>query len=125
MVRRFSLAVVLALLSLATLPVTRTRFSMSAVHAGEEKTIYVSHPQRFSHVHKGDTAASSGTLTPLSVVSADIDGDGALDLVTGYTTAKGGAIAIYRGSMDAIAPQGNEAVAAIGRQQYPSPFRKE
>jgi uncharacterized repeat protein (TIGR01451 family) len=65
---------------------------------------------------------TSGQAQPLSMISADLDGDGIADLVVGYSTPNGGTIAVYRGNLDAFAPQSDASFQAIGRGEFPSPF---
>ena len=64
----------------------------------------------------------AGQAQPLSMISADVDGDGIGDLVVGYSTPNGGTIAVYRGNLDAFAPQSDASFQAIGRGEFPSPF---
>jgi CSLREA domain-containing protein/uncharacterized repeat protein (TIGR01451 family) len=64
----------------------------------------------------------SGQGQPLAMVKGDFDRDGIEDLVVGYTTAMGPAIAMYRGNLDAYAPQSNASFKAIARGEFPAPF---
>src|SRR5579884_3100154 len=65
---------------------------------------------------------AAGQAQPLSMATADVDGDGYGDLVTGFSTPTGGAIVIHRGNIDAFAPQSNATLQAIGHGQFPAPF---
>jgi uncharacterized repeat protein (TIGR01451 family) len=65
---------------------------------------------------------ASGQIQPLSMATADVDGDGVADLVTGFGTPTGGMIIVHRGNLDAFAPQSNASLQAIGHGQFPSPF---
>jgi hypothetical protein len=38
------------------------------------------------------------------LAAADFDADGAMDVVAGYSTDKGGAVVLFRGNPDAFAP---------------------
>jgi uncharacterized repeat protein (TIGR01451 family) len=70
-------------------------------------------------------AVASGQATPLAMTKGDFDGDGVEDLVIGYATAGGGAIALHRGNVDAFAPQSEASFQAISRGDFPSPFLTE
>jgi hypothetical protein len=50
--------------------------------------------------------AQANAMRPLSLASADFDGDGVPDLVSGYEAGKAGAITVYRGNVDALWPYG-------------------
>src|SRR6185312_8040298 len=65
---------------------------------------------------------ATGQAQPLSMATADVDGDGYADLVTGFSTARGGAIVVHRANADAFAPKSNATLEAIGHEQFPSPF---
>ncbi|HEX4427580.1 MAG TPA: hypothetical protein VH079_19420, partial [Terriglobales bacterium] len=65
---------------------------------------------------------ASGQATALSLAKGDFDGDGVEDLVIGYATPTGGAIALHRGNVDAFAPQSEASFQAISRGEFPSPF---
>ncbi len=59
-----------------------------------------------------DLGAATGSLAgarPRSLASADLDEDGVPDLIVGYATRAGGAIAVLRGSPDPIYPYAPEA----------------
>src|SRR5260370_8367914 len=45
-----------------------------------------------------------------------------IDLAAGYATPNGGRIAIFRGNLDAFAPQSQQSFEAIGRGNFPQPF---
>ncbi|HSS22426.1 MAG TPA: right-handed parallel beta-helix repeat-containing protein [Pyrinomonadaceae bacterium] len=67
--------------------------------------------------------AQPDLANPLSIASADFDEDGTPDLVTGHS---GGALAFYRGNVDALFPNSREAKArkAVG-QFSDEPFNSE
>ncbi len=66
---------------------------------------------------------SSGKSTALSLISADLNGDGVGDVAAGYAAPGGGGIlAVHYGSLDALAPQSDASFQAIGRGDFPAPF---
>jgi mucin-19 len=67
-------------------------------------------------------SVAAGQAQPLSMATADVDGDGVADMVAGFSAPGGGAIVIHRGNLDAFAPQSNASFQAIGRGQFPVPF---
>ncbi len=54
-------------------------------------------------------APAAGTRAPRTLASADIDADGIPDLIVGFATGDGGAVAAYRGNPDAIYPNTPDA----------------
>src|SRR5882724_3778720 len=67
----------------------------------------------------------AGQGQPLSIAKGDLDQDGIEDLVVGYATPAGPALTVYRGNLDAFAPQSDASFQAIGRGEFPSPFLPE
>ncbi|MBZ5530010.1 MAG: DUF11 domain-containing protein [Acidobacteriia bacterium] len=67
-------------------------------------------------------SVAAGQAQPLSMATADVDGDGVADMIAGFSAPGGGAIVIHRGNVDAFAPQSNASFLAIGRGQFPAPF---
>ncbi|HEY1806688.1 MAG TPA: choice-of-anchor Q domain-containing protein, partial [Terracidiphilus sp.] len=61
-------------------------------------------------------------LSPLSMVSADFDEDGAPDVAVGYGTGTGGTIILLRGNREALAPQSVESFRALEHGQSPDSF---
>jgi CSLREA domain-containing protein len=81
------------------------------------------HGQPLSLLTSGLRAGvSAEQLRPLAMATADFDGDGVGDLAIGYGLDKGGAIALLRGNLDALAPQSRESWLAAGQGRYSSPF---
>src|SRR6201995_3908109 len=71
------------------------------------------------------SAIAAGQATPLAMATGDFDGDGVDDLVIGYATSTGGAVALHHGNVDAFAPQSEASFQAISRGEFPSPFLPE
>ncbi|HWF05639.1 MAG TPA: VCBS repeat-containing protein, partial [Candidatus Angelobacter sp.] len=67
-------------------------------------------------------SVAAGQAQPLSMATADVDGDGIADLVAGFSAPTGGLIVIHRGNLDAFAPQSDASFQAIAHGQFPSPF---
>jgi uncharacterized repeat protein (TIGR01451 family)/fimbrial isopeptide formation D2 family protein len=68
-------------------------------------------------------AFAANQAQPLTLVNGRFyEEDGIEGLAVGYATANGGAVALYRGNLDAFAPQSEESFLAIGQSRFPSPF---
>ncbi len=65
---------------------------------------------------------AAGQAQSLSMVKGEFDRNGIGDLVVGYSTPMGPAIALYRGNLDAYAPQSDASFQAMGRGEFPAPF---
>jgi CSLREA domain-containing protein len=67
-------------------------------------------------------SVAAGQAQPLSMATADVDGDGVADMVAGFSAPGGGAIVIHRGNIDAFAPQSDASFQAIAHGQFSAPF---
>jgi len=68
-------------------------------------------------------AFAANQAQPLTLVHGRFyEEDGIEGMAVGYATANGGAVALYRGNLDAFAPQSEESFLAIGQGRFPSPF---
>jgi FG-GAP-like repeat/FG-GAP repeat len=56
--------------------------------------------------HPLSTLSSAGPGQPVALASADFDGDGVPDLVSGFSTGKAGKITVHRGNVNALWPYG-------------------
>jgi len=66
---------------------------------------------------------AGGKAQPLTLVNGRFyEEDGIEGMAVGYATASGGAVALYRGNLDAFAPQSEESFLAIGQGRFPAPF---
>ncbi len=90
--------------------------------AGNPSSIPLSGPVKVNATFAGDALLTSGQATALSMATGDFDMDGYGDLAVGYATAGGGRVAIYRGNVDAFAPQSDASFWAVARTDFPSPF---
>jgi hypothetical protein len=87
--------------------------------ADEPPRIWLASPVKHEARFRGE---SLDQAAPLSLAAGNFDGDGVGDLAAGYATPGGGRIAIFRGSLDAFAPQSQASFEAISRQQFSSPY---
>src|SRR5258708_6007984 len=83
--------------------------------AGNPSSIPLSGPVKVNATFAGDALLTSGQATALSMATGDFDMDGYGDLAVGYATAGGGRVAIYRGNVDAFAPQSDASFWAQRR----------
>ncbi|HWG87567.1 MAG TPA: FG-GAP repeat protein, partial [Candidatus Acidoferrales bacterium] len=69
------------------------------------------------------TAGQSSAANGVALAAGDFDGDGIPDLVMGFRSGAGGLLVLRRGNLDAFAPQSLESLHAIGRGDFPAPFK--
>ena len=67
-------------------------------------------------------ALQAGTANPTALASADFNSDGAMDVVTGYSTKNGGALVLMLGNPDAYAPTDSSLYAKAMKGQVPPTF---
>src|SRR5260221_3427137 len=105
------------------------RLGSYSASAGDAHKIWLSSPNRVQVSFQGEDAVVrsliSGHATPLSLAANDFDMDGIGDLAAGYATPEGGRVAIFRGNLDAFAPQSESSFWAIARSEFPSPFLRD
>lgn len=68
---------------------------------------------------------AGGSIRAVSVASADIDGDGFPDLITGFNAGDGGIITLHRGSRSAFAPEDPESQAGLSKGEFAAPFTSQ
>lgn len=84
---------------------------VSAAQPGDDERYSLAH---FAPERVLDLGAATGSLAgarPRSLAAADLDEDGVPDLIVGYATRSGGAVAVLRGNPDPIYPNAPEAQA--------------
>ena len=89
----------------------------SSAHRNAERTL----PQSLNGGSKALRAKLAGTRSGISLAVADFDRDGTPDLITGYATSGGGALALQRGLATAISPSASDW-AAMQRGELVTPF---
>jgi hypothetical protein len=81
------------------------------------------------NVYRGSAAGrqqlASAKAQPLSMSAEDFDLDGMTDLVIGYATDGGGALAVRHGNLNAIAAQSDAVMNDYRAGRYPAPFLPE
>jgi hypothetical protein len=81
------------------------------------------------NVYRGSAVArqqlASAQAQPLSMSAEDFDLDGMTDLVIGYATGGGGALAVRHGNLNAIAAQSDAVMDDYRAGRYPAPFLPE
>ncbi len=75
-----------------------------------------------SYSGKSNAVAALKAATAVSLASADLDADGAPDLVAGYRTANGGVVTVTRGNPDAFAPRDSALFGKAMKGQVPDAF---
>jgi hypothetical protein len=80
-------------------------------------------------VFRGNSASreqlAAGQAQPLTMTTEDFDLDGMTDLVIGYASGGGGALAVRHGNLNAIAAQSDAVMDNYRAGRYPSPFLPE
>ena len=70
----------------------------------------------------GGRGGATGTMTPLSLATADLNHDGYPDLIVGYAAPNGGLLKIHFANPQAFAPDSAELVQEIAKGQFPPTF---
>src|SRR5579872_1652677 len=87
------------------------------VHADTQKPrIWLAPAARHNAQFRGDLPSR---FNAVSMAADDFDGDGVTDLAVGYAGSGPGRIAIFRGNLDAFAPQSDASFRAIARSEFP------
>ncbi len=91
-------------------PFARLSFTLLAVLSASTMAGAADNEKRSAVAGDAIPQALAGKeLKPLSLASADFDGDGVADLAAGFATEDGGVVVLYRGNVDALYPHSPEA----------------
>jgi Divergent InlB B-repeat domain len=106
-----SLVAIAAIVFLSYFPVAHTRasnVSASILPSVSKPLVNLKSTQSVKLTYSGDSGAvsalRSGAAAPVSMASGDFNADGAIDVVAGYSTPNGGALAVMMGNPNAYAP---------------------
>ena len=88
--------------------------------------VHLKSPQTVEIRYTGSAAAvaalKSGAAEPTALAAADFNADGAMDVVAGYATAKGGVVTLLLANPDAFAPKDTSLYAKAMRGDVPATF---
>jgi hypothetical protein len=109
-------------------PVSRTLAAPSAtvLSGAGRPLVNLRNPLTLKQQYAGPAEAVSelraGSAKPVSLLVADLDRDGAPDLIAGYQTSRGGVVTITRGNRDAYAPKDASLFKAAVAGRVPPSF---
>ena len=111
---------------LVAAPVFSQQPAAAQKYAGDPHQLYLQTESSTSVAYVGKAATVQalklGQLIPVALASGDVDTDGVEDVIAGYVGPNGGVLAIYRGNLDAFAPQSEASWQAIGAGRFPAAF---
>ncbi|MGB9104059.1 MAG: VCBS repeat-containing protein, partial [Terriglobales bacterium] len=100
--------------------------SATAANAGGGVRVWLDAPRtlasRAAGISVPAVATAGAPAQPLALAAGDFDEDGVEDLVAAYGAGTAGSLAIYRGNLDAFAPQSKASFDGIAKGQFPDPF---
>jgi CSLREA domain-containing protein len=100
--------------------------SATAANAGGGVRVWLDAPRTLTSRAAGTSVPAATTpgaqAQPLALAAGDFDEDGVQDLVAAYGAGTAGSLAIYRGNLDAFAPQSKASFDGIAKGQFPDPF---
>jgi uncharacterized repeat protein (TIGR01451 family) len=99
--------------------------AQSAQQSGPRIWLSPTHPVPAKHetASASVVTAHNSAANGVALAAGDFDGDGIPDLVMGFRNRSGGLLVVRRGNLDAFAPQSLESLHAIGRGDFPAPFK--
>ncbi len=100
--------------------------SATAANAGGGVRVWLDAPRTLASRAAGISVPAVTTAgaqaQPLALAAGDFDENGVEDLVAAYGAGTAGSLAIYRGNLDAFAPQSKASFDGIAKGQFPDPF---
>ncbi len=124
-----SMAALAVLLVVSYFPLSAIRAASSGatiLPSAAKPLVNLKNPQTLKVTYTGASdavaALQSGAANPTALASADFDGDGAPDVVAGYSTKAGGALVLYRGNPEAYAPTDLTLYGKAAKGNVPATF---
>ncbi|MBC7932939.1 MAG: CSLREA domain-containing protein, partial [Rubrivivax sp.] len=80
---------------------------------------------KYVGAHGAAQSFAATQARPLTMTNADLNADGAGDLVVGYAGGDGGHLALYQGSLDTLSARTPEIFEGMKEGRFPAPFLPE
>ncbi len=127
-----SLVALVAILLVSYFPLAHTRaanVTASILPSAGKPLVNLKNPQTVKLTYTGDSGAVAalrgGTATPVSMAAGDFNADGAIDVVAGYSTPHGGALAVMLANPNAYAPTGPTLYQKAMKGSVPATFQSK
>src|ERR1700733_8605222 len=125
----FTLVALAGLIALSYFPLARIRAAnvgATILPSVGKPLVNLKTPQNPKLTYTGSADAVAAlkkrTASPTALAAADFNADGAMDVVAGYSTRSGGALALFRGNPDAYAPTDTTLYQKAMKGSVPATF---